>query len=299
MLNTVIWTANPTAFSIGPVEVRWYGLLFALGFLIGYYIEAKIFKHDKAPDDWCDKLFVYTIIATIIGARLGHCLFYEWDYFSAHPLEILKVWEGGLASHGGAIGIIIAIYIYTKRVTHRGMLWVLDRLVIPTALVAAMIRTGNLMNHEIYGVSTNLPWGFIFIENIHAWQAGFPAKFSMISHPTQIYEASAYLILFFVLMYMYWKKDAGDRRGLLFGTFMLWVFGARFLIEFLKLPQEPFEIYMKEIIGLNMGQVLSIPFIILGIYFVYKGKSGHKKSGVIKSRNSHIRHHYNHKKGDI
>lgn len=299
ILNSVLWTVDPTAFSIFGMEIRWYGLLFAVGFLAGYYIEAKIFKNDKAPDDWCDKLFIYTIVATIIGARLGHCLFYGWSYYSAHPLEILKVWEGGLASHGGTIGIIIAVLIYAKRVTHRNPLWVFDRLVIPTALVAAMIRTGNLMNHEIYGTETLMPWGFNFIENLSAWQYGMRPEFTMASHPTQIYEGLSYLLLFFVLMYMYWMRFAGDRRGLLFGTFMTWVFGSRFLIEFIKLPQEAFEVGMKEAIFLNMGQILSIPFIILGIYFIYKAKKARKESGMITHRHSHVRHHYKHKRGDV
>ena len=292
MLSSVVWNADPAIFSLGPLEIRWYGLFFAIGFLIGYYIEAKIFKNDKAPDDWCDKLFVYVIVATIIGARLGHCFFYDWEYYTSNPLEIFKVWEGGLASHGGAIAIIIAVLIYAKKVTHRSALWVFDRLVIPVALVASMIRLGNLMNHEIYGSQTILPWGFNFITNLEAWQNGATAEYSPTSHPTQIYESLSYLTLFVTLMFMYWKRDAGERRGLLFGTFLLWVFGSRFAIEFLKLPQEIFELELIERVGMNMGQLLSIPFIILGIYFIVIAIKGTKKSGKISHRHSHIHRHY-------
>ena len=266
MLDFITWTADPAIFSIFSREIRWYGLFFAIGFLIGYQIEDKIFKHDKATEGWVDKIFIYTIIATVIGARLGHCLFYGWDYYSQHPIEILKIWEGGLASHGGAIGIIIAILIYSKKVTHKNPLWAFDRLVIPTALVGALIRMGNLMNHEIYGHPTHLPWGFRFIENITAWRQGMEPIFSAPSHPTQIYEALCYFIIFLLLMYMYWKKNAGQRQGLIFGVFLVGVFFSRFCIEFLKNNQEEFE----ENMILNMGQLLSIPFVIFGIYLIIR-----------------------------
>ena len=266
MLDFITWTADPAIFSIFSREIRWYGLFFAIGFLIGYQIEDKIFKHDKAPEGWVDKIFIYTIIATVIGARLGHCLFYGWDYYSQHPIEILKIWEGGLASHGGAIGIIIAILIYSKKVTHKNPLWAFDRLVIPTALVGALIRMGNLMNHEIYGHPTHLPWGFRFIENITAWRQGMEPIFSAPSHPTQIYEALCYFIIFLLLMYMYWKKNAGQRQGLIFGVFLVGVFFSRFCIEFLKNNQEEFE----ENMIMNMGQLLSIPFVIFGIYLIIR-----------------------------
>ncbi|MBE6299482.1 MAG: prolipoprotein diacylglyceryl transferase [Bacteroidales bacterium] len=292
MLSSVVWNADPAIFSLGPLEIRWYGLLFAIGFLVGYYIEAKIFKNDKAPDDWCDKLFVYVIVATIIGARLGHCFFYDWDYYTSNPIEIFKIWEGGLASHGGTIAIIIAVLIYAKKVTHRNALWVFDRLVIPIALVASMIRFGNLMNHEIYGTQTTMPWGFNFITNISEWQNGAAPQYSPTSHPTQIYEALSYFALFVTLMFMYWKRGAGDKRGLLFGVFFLWVFGSRFAIEFLKLPQEMFEIELMERVGMNMGQILSIPFIIIGIYFTIIGLNATRKSGKISHRHSHIHRHY-------
>lgn len=291
MLSAVIWNVDPAAISIGAFSIRWYGLLFAVGFLIGYYIEAKIFKNDKAPEDWCDKLFIYTLVSTVIGARLGHCLFYAWDYYSVNPLEILKIWEGGLASHGGALGILVAIWIYSKKVTKKSPLWTLDRLVIPTALVAAMIRLGNLMNHEIFGDQTTMPWGFQFIDNLSAWQQGATATYTVTSHPTQIYEAFAYFVLFVVLMFLYWNRKAGDKRGYLFGIFLMWVFVARFLIEYIKLPQEAFEEDLRAQITLNMGQLLSIPFVILGAYFYLNGMNN-DKSGKIRNKKKHIKKHY-------
>lgn len=167
----ITWTANPALYD-GFIEIRWYGLFFAIGFIVGYNMMERMFRHEQVNLKWLDSLFIYVVIATVLGARLGHCLFYAWDYYSQHPLEILKVWEGGLASHGGAIGIIIAIWLYSRRVTHRNMLWTFDRLVVPVALVAALIRTGNLMNHEIYGHVTTLPWGFRFIQNLSEWMKG-------------------------------------------------------------------------------------------------------------------------------
>ncbi|MCD8288082.1 MAG: prolipoprotein diacylglyceryl transferase [Porphyromonadaceae bacterium] len=267
LLDAITWTVDPAIFSIGGREVRWYGLFFAIGFLIGYAIEDRIYKHDNAPAGWCDKAFIYTIVATVIGSRLGHCIFYGWAYYSVHPLDIFKIWEGGLASHGGTIGILIAIYIFSRRVTHRSILWAVDRLVIPTALTAVFIRMGNLMNHEIYGHVTSLPWGFRFIENVGLWHMhGVPPLFTEPSHPTQIYEALCYLAVFILLMYMYWKRQAGDRPGLLMGVFFVGVFFSRFLIEFVKNDQEAFEANMV----LNMGQLLSIPFVIAGVWLIVR-----------------------------
>lgn len=224
-------------------------------------------KTVTAPAGWCDKVFIYTIVATIIGARLGHCIFYGWEYYSAHPIDIFKIWEGGLASHGGTIGIIIALYIFSRRVTHRNLLWALDRLAIPTSFVAVLIRLGNLMNHEIYGHATTLPWGFRFIENVGAWHTyGMEPVFSAPSHPTQIYEALCYLLVFAVLMYMYWKRRAGDRPGLILGIFFIGIFLSRFFIEFVKNDQEAFEADMV----LNMGQWLSIPFVIAGVWLIVR-----------------------------
>lgn len=276
MLDFVTWTVDPAIFSFGLREIRWYGLFFAVGFLVGYKIVEKTYQHDKAPEGWMDKLFIYVLVATIIGSRLGHCLFYGWDYYSANPVEILKIWEGGLASHGGAIGIIIAIFIYSHKVTHMSPLWTFDRLVISIPLVGAFIRLGNLMNHEIYGHATSLPWGFRFIENLHQWRMGAEPVFSEPSHPTQLYEASFYVLTFLVLMYMYWKRNAGERPGLIFGVFFIGIFLSRFLIEFIKNDQEAFEADMF----LNMGQLLSIPFILVGIFLIVRALIRPRVSGL-------------------
>jgi phosphatidylglycerol---prolipoprotein diacylglyceryl transferase len=267
MLTYITWTARPEIFFIGGWEVRWYGLFFAIGFYLGLMMISKMFEKEKVKDTWADALFMYVIIATVVGARLGHVFFYAWDYYSQHPWDIIKIWEGGLASHGGTIGIILAIWLFSKRVTHRSMLWTLDRLTVPVALVAAMIRTGNLMNHEIYGYATTLPWGFRFIENVRQWQHGAPPIFSDPSHPTQIYEALCYLITFVVLGLLYMKSKKGkNQEGLFLGIFFIGVFFSRFMIEFVKEDQEAFEAGWL----LNMGQILSIPFILAGIFLIIR-----------------------------
>ena len=257
LLNFIHWNVSPEIFNLGPLSIRWYGLLFASGFLIGYYIGERMFRSEGVPQKWIDSLFFYIIIATIIGARLGHVFFYGWDYYSQNPGEIIKIWHGGLASHGGTIGIIIAMLLYSKNVTKRNVLWTIDRIVVPTALVAAFIRTGNLMNSEIYGVQTSLPWGFIFERNNE----------TVPKHPTQIYEALTYLISFGVLLFLYLKTRSRYKQGLLTGIFFIFIFASRFLIEFIKQNQEAFEAGMV----LNMGQWLSIPFVLLGLFLVIRG----------------------------
>lgn len=253
---------NPQGMELGPVAVRWYSLMFLIGFIAGYRIMWHMFRHEGAPEKWLPTLLIYVGVATIVGARLGHCLFYEWPYYSAHPEKILCIWEGGLASHGGTIGIIIAIFIFCKVSAKCSPLWVFDRLCIPIALVACLIRLGNLFNSEIYGHATTLPWGFVF-----------PGSHGVPCHPTQIYEASAYLVLFGILMWMYWRRNAEERPGLLLGVFFIWVFAWRFVIEFVKNPQEDFENNML----LNMGQLLSVPFILAGIILVYYAMSHPRK----------------------
>lgn len=260
ILDAITWTANPILFDHG-VTIRWYGVMFIIGFFIGYHIMARIFRHEGAYEKWIGTLLVYLVVSTIVGARLGHVFFYAWDYYSQHPIEILYTWEGGLASHGATIGIFVAMVLFSIFVTKKSPLWILDRLVIPIALVGALVRFGNLMNHEIYGHPTDLPWGFRFVVNLHSWMKGAQPIFSLPSHPTQIYEALCYLALFGLLLWMYWKKNAESRPGLLFGVFFVVLFLSRFLIEFVKNPQETFEIGMI----LNMGQWLSIPFIVAGI----------------------------------
>ena len=165
LLNFIIWDASPELFSLGPLVIRWYGLLFALGFLIGQQILVRIYKQEGRSEKDVDTLTVYMVISTVIGARLGHCLFYEPGYYLKHPIEILKIWEGGLASHGATIGILIAIYLYSRKQTNQSYLYVLDRMVITIALAGCLIRLGNLMNSEILGRPTNLPTAFIFVEH--------------------------------------------------------------------------------------------------------------------------------------
>ena len=256
LISSIHWNVSPEIFNLGPLSIRWYGLLFATGFLIGYYIGERMFLSEKVNQKWIDTLFLYIIIATIVGARLGHVFFYGWDYYSQHPAEIIKVWHGGLASHGGALGIIIAMLLYSKWVTKRNVLWTIDRIVVPTALVGAFIRMGNLMNSEIYGIETSLPWGFIFERNGE----------TVAKHPTQIYEALAYLFSFAVLMFLYRRTRSKNREGLLTGVFFVFIFLARFLIEYIKEDQEAFEADM----ALNMGQWLSVPFIIAGVYLILR-----------------------------
>ena len=266
MLSDITWTADPAIFTIGSKEIRWYSLMFIIGFGIGYKIVERMCRRESINPKWIDPLLYYTLIGTVVGARLGHCLFYDPGYYLSHPIEILKVWEGGLASHGGVLGIIVAIYFYSKYVSRQSMLWTFDKLVVPTGLVAALIRIGNLINHEVYGLPTDRPWGFRFIENLHAWRQGAEPIFSAPSHPTQIYEAVCYLLTFVLCMWLYFKKDAWKKEGLIFGIFMICIFTARFFIEFLKNNQEDFEAAMP----INMGQCLSIPFIVTGIYFVVR-----------------------------
>ena len=193
-------------------------------------------------------------IGTIVGARLGHCLFYEPAYYLSNPIEILKIWRGGLASHGAAVGIITALYLFSKK-TKRPTLYILDRVAITVALAGVLIRLGNLMNSEIYGTATSLPWGFIFVRDGQ----------TIPMHPTQIYEALSYLAGFIILYLIYQKSNAKPKPGLLFGIFLIITFGTRFLIEFIKQPQVGFEANMT----LNMGQWLSIPLVIAGLYFIY------------------------------
>jgi prolipoprotein diacylglyceryl transferase len=271
ILNYIHWNVSRVAFTIpeavpllGGHEIRWYGILFATAFIVSYWIMAKIFKYEKEDEKLLDSLLMYAIVATIIGARLGHCLFYEPEYYLTHPIEILKIWKGGLASHGASIGLLIGFYLFSKKY-HKPFLWVMDRVVIVVALGGAFIRLGNLMNSEIFGHITHLPWGFYFEKYYD------PAVAAQPRHPTQIYEALSYFIIFLITSRMYWKAKGKPLPGKIFGWFLIMLFTVRFFIEFLKEPQVGFE---KDMI-LNMGQILSIPFILGGIvllYYAYQGK---------------------------
>lgn len=352
MLSYITWNVAPEIFQAGGLEVRWYGLLFALSFVFAYYVLLKVFIKEKLSVKLLDKLAIYIFIGTVIGARLGHCLFYEPTYYLSNPLEMIKIWKGGLASHGGAIGILLSLFLFVKK--HKfNFLWLLDRVVIVVALVGAFIRVGNLMNSEIIGDKTTFSCGFLFVnefdrsltssnENLiqyteieqigqdtlvngNAYQP-IKAKIAFTSgrikpgqvksfihkqivpmiqmdrdmkknfkvfhepkinldeknnkliasfdmhatprHPTQIYEALAYLFLFIILYLVYLKKRSQLKNGQLFGWFLIALFGFRFLIEYVKEAQVPFE----NDLPLYMGQILSIPFIIIGVIILLTRK---------------------------
>ncbi len=257
------WNVSPEIFRIGPFALRWYSLGFVISFLLGYYIMRHIFKLEKKPETYVDDLFVYVFLGTIIGARLGHVIFYDLDYYLKNPLEILMIWHGGLASHGAAIGILTALYLLVKKKKDFSFLWILDRVVIVVALSGFFIRLGNLFNSEIYGKPTHVPWAFVFkrVDNLPR-------------HPTQIYEALAYLIIFFILYRIYLNNRPSLREGTLFGLFLITVFAFRFFVEFFKENQSAWESSLP----LNMGQILSIPFVLIGIYIMITAKAVPRKA---------------------
>lgn len=250
------WSASPDIAHIGPLTLRWYGLLFAAGFFIGFYLMRWVYRQEGRPETDLDTLLWYLLLGTVIGARLGHCLFYEPAYYLANPVEIIKIWEGGLASHGGTLGVLLALYLYTRKRPNQPFLWLADRLTVPTALTATFIRIGNFFNSEIYGKITTVPWAIVF-ERVDPHPR----------HPTQLYEALVYFMLFMLLFVLY-------RRGVYFrwpmgrplGVFLLWVFGWRFVIEWVKEPQEAFSLGLS----LNMGQLLSVPFLVMGLYLLLR-----------------------------
>jgi phosphatidylglycerol---prolipoprotein diacylglyceryl transferase len=269
LFNYIEWRVNPEIFP-DLLPVRWYGLLFACAFFFGYIILMRIFKYEKLPVKLLDSLATYVFIATIIGARFGHVFFYEPAEFLDNPISILYIWQGGLASHGAAIGIMVGVWLFSKR-NDKPYLWTLDRLVIVVALGGFFIRMGNLMNSEIYGIPTTLPWGFIFVNDL-----SFANKDMLPRHPTQIYEGLSYLALFFFLLKYYWMKNGKPKPGFLFGVFLIVLFAARFLIEFIKTEQVAFEKDM----ALNMGQILSLPFIIAGLIIMLRKEKNSEKNAV-------------------
>ena len=267
----VHWNVDPVIFNVGSFGLRWYSFGFLFAFLFGYIILYKMFQQKKVEVSYLDSFVIYMFLAVLIGARLGHCLFYEPDYYltGKHWLEMIlpiNMKTGqftgyqGLASHGAAIGILVAIWLFYRK--HRmNPWWILDRLVIVVALGGAFIRLGNLFNSEIYGVETSLPWGFVFERNGE----------TVPKHPTQLYESLSYLLIFVVCIWAYIKKKGNLRSGVLFGWWLIALFGVRVLIEFVKEEQVAFEKGMV----LDMGQWLSIPFILLGVVMLilgYKGK---------------------------
>lgn len=263
LFSVITWDFNPAIFSIGNHEVRWYGLLFALAFLTGYFIFKRYLRGDKLTSEMLDSLLIYIAVGGIVGARLGHCLFYEPDFYLKHPLEILKVWKGGLASHGGIIGLLLALWLYIRKYKIP-FLWLMDRIAVVVALANAFIRIGNFFNSEIYGLPTNLPWGVKFVRD-RLYDSSTGALLPTVArHPTQLYEALSYFLIFIATFAFYRKRNMEIRDGFIFSISMIAQFSARFLIEFLKNDQVAFEAGMK----FNMGQLLSLPFIVVGIGLV-------------------------------
>lgn len=252
----VTWDVNPALFHLGSFEVRYYGVLWAVALGISAYIFHHIMIREGLSDKTFDSVFWFGVISTVWGSRLGHCLFYDPGYYLTHPVEILDIRQGGMASHGAAVGLLIGLWLFSRK-NKLPYIWSLDRISIVVAISGVAVRLGNLMNSEIYGTVTSLPWGFIFVRDGE----------TLPKHPTQIYEALCYLVLFVILLWMYYKKDLARRRpGVMFGFFLIILFGTRFLIEFIKNPQVDFEQHMV----LNMGQLLSIPFIVAGVVILWR-----------------------------
>lgn len=273
MIAFIHWNVDPVIFHIGSFGLRWYSLGFLFAFLLGYCVIQRMFQREKVDTKYLESLLVYMFLAVLVGARLGHCLFYEPEYYltKAHWIEIIlpfgrdaSGWHftgyQGLASHGAAFAILLAMWIYYRKY-RMNPIWIIDRLLVVIALGGAFIRLGNLFNSEIYGVQTDLPWGFIFERNHE----------TVPKHPTQLYESISYFLIFLVSILVYRHKDGKLRNGVLFGWWLIALFGVRFLIEFVKEEQVEFERGMT----LDMGQWLSLPFILLGVVLLvlaYKGK---------------------------
>ena len=280
LLNFIHWNVDPVMFHIGSFGLRYYSLGFLFAFLLGYYIIYRMFQREKVDTKYLDSLVIWMFVATLVGARLGHCLFYQPDYFctSEHWPEIFLPFDmhgnftgyEGLASHGAAIAILLTIWLWCRK-NKINAWWLLDRLVIVTALGGAFIRLGNLFNSEIYGVETSLPWGFIFERNHE----------TVPKHPTQLYESLSYLLIFAACLWTYRKRNGKLHNARLFGWWLIALWGMRFLIEFIKEEQVDFEKGMT----LDMGQWLSIPFIIGGIVLVVLSHKGIIKEGIFTDKN--------------
>jgi len=297
----MVW--NPSeGIDLGFFMIRYYSLMFVIAFGLGWYIMKKIFERENESIEKLDSLFIWTVFATLLGARLGHVFFYDWEYFRNHLAEILLPFRfspnfeftgfQGLASHGAAIGIILAMYFYSKKIMKRPLLWVLDRVVIPVASGAVFVRIGNFFNSEIVGHETTSSFGIKFVKDfyntsdaVNATKIPNPKEaYSAIAnnpqfanlleqvpakHPTQLYEALSYIFVFAVLFYMYWKTGAREKQGYLLGMFLIMLWSVRFVVEFLKESQGGFE---SDLGLFSTGQWLSIPFIIIGFLLILKSK---------------------------
>ena len=284
---SIIWDVDPIIFSIGERGIRWYGFLLAVGFLFGYLILSKVMKKEGNKQENIDKLAIFVIVGVVLGLRLGHCFFYNPVYYLSNPIEILKVWEGGLASHGGAAGILIAVWIYSHRFK-MSFLGLLDRIVLIVPLAGGMVRIGNLMNSEICGVKTSIPWAFKFLKNRNDLQPAIDAatgncntmdmacltEYWTPRHPTQLYEALFYLLMFIVFFFIFNKFIKKWKEGTFLGWFLVVIFVFRYIIEFTKIDQVEFDGWTDAI---RMGQLLSIPFILLGLFFLGRGYGWFKR----------------------
>ena len=267
MQLVVYWNFNPQIIS-GFDTPNFYGLLFITGLILGYFHMRKTFRTELVPEKYLDKLLIYVLVGTIVGARIGHVFFYDWESYKNDPIAIFKTWEGGLASHGGAIMLLIMLWIYSKYTVKQPVLWILDRISAPIAIAGTMIRLANLANGEIVGKVTNVPWGFKFMRNDCPPIMRNHCDWSMIPtrHPAQLYEAIMYFVIFLVLNNMYRKKHWYKFEGRIFGWFLVLVWGARFLVESIKEGQTERDYEM----WLNTGQLLSIPLILLGVYLLVR-----------------------------
>lgn len=263
---SVVWDFDPVFFAVGPLDIRYYGVMWALAILIGMKFFDGFCRREGLPSEVSDSIFLYGTLATFIGARLGHCLFYDPMEYLREPWTIVTgIRDGGLASHGAAVGLLIGLWLFSRK-NRLPYLWSLDRIMIPVGIGGALVRLGNLFNSEIFGTATDLPWGFEFVRSAKWVHEFAPAAV----HPTQIYEALCYLATFGVLCWLYYGKDLARRRpGLLFGVGLIGVFLTRFFIEFIKTEQEAFERGW----ALDMGQWLSIPFIVLGVWMILRARA--------------------------
>jgi prolipoprotein diacylglyceryl transferase len=256
-----VWDVNPVIFNIGPLAIRWYSLSWIAAFVVGYQIFSWINRREERTEHDLDSIFVHMLLGALIGARLGHCLFYHPTHYLANPIDIIAFWKGGvrgLASHGGAIGILVALYLYVRKHPDRSYLPLVDRVVVPTALGGAFIRLGNFFNSELYGQVTDAPWAVIFarIDNLAR-------------HPTQLYESFSYFLIFGVLVWVYLRSGKETPPGRLLGLFLALIFSARFCIEFFKLRLSEYGAAMP----ISTGQLLSVPMVLAGLaLIVYSSK---------------------------
>ncbi len=247
-----IWNVNPNIFAFGPIQLRWYGLLFVGSFFLGLMLLQWVYKREGKDPSVLDNLLIYIMVGAVIGARLMHCFAYEPDFYLSHPLEIFKVWKGGLASHGGLLGVLIALYLFSRKYKESYM-WLISRVAIPGALTAAFVRFGNLFNSEILGLPTDKPWAIIF-----------PRVDMVPRHPVQLYEAFAYLFLLFILVTVYKRVKPAFATKILPGIFLTYMFIVRFLLEYTKTRQADYSTSLP----FTTGQMLSVPFIIIGIAWI-------------------------------